>query len=780
MRSIYRIARTELANLFYSPVAWVLLIIFVVMSSMTFGGGLESLARTQEFGRSGLADVSSRLFYGRGGLWNSVVTFLYLLMPLLTMGVLSQEFNRGTFKLLYAAPITARQIVVGKYIGIMLYGLLLCAILLLYVMIGWILIDNFEWKAVLTGLLGLYLLYGLYASIGIFMSSLTNYQIVSAIGMFVLLTLLNMTSGWLQEYAFFRELTYWLALGDRTQTFIKGLICSEDVLYFILVSVMFLSFAILKLQLRRESVSIGNKVSRYAVIVFIVMLIGFITSRPLFKFYYDATLLKENTLTKTSQDIVSKLNGGLKITAFVNMFDPIYTIEKRNVLMDRNRYEQYVRFKPEIKMDHVFYYYQDTTSEDYKRQNKGKTFQQVVENTARMWQTRLRKYLTLEDFETEQKRRNIDLSKEDYYYVALLERENGRRTFLRVFNDAGRVPHEAEISAALQRLVGKVPKVGFLEGHGERSIKSDRNRDYRNSLVNKNLRSSLLTLGFDFESLDLTKKSGKELDSLDILVIADPRTAISQEELMSIERYIEQGGNLFILSEPKTYSSLQPLMTFLGLAFEPGALVQRPFDEYPANLLMCTTTDAVKTMGFCWLNLYASNHFSRRKSYIVMPNALSIKQIEDRGFRNTPIMVTRDSMVWNELQTVDFVNDTVRLDTDKGEYVGRRITAMALEREMNGKQQRILVLGDADCLSMGELGTIRRGINSANKYLILPIFQWLSNGQLPLDTRRPGAMDNVLYLGWESSKILEGILQWGLPILLFVVGSILLLRRRGK
>ena len=214
MRAIYKIARLELSNLFYSPVAWLLLILFVFVTGMGFAEVLERLARQQELSSNGLYAISKKLFYfTSGGLWLKVTKFFYLLMPLLTMGLVSQEFNRGSIKLLFSAPITGRHIVLGKYLGVMLYGLIMTGILLVYVIIAGSMVESFEWATVLTGLLGLYLLFGLYAAIGLFMSSLTVYPIVAAIGMFALLTVLELISGIWQEYAFVREITYWLSLG---------------------------------------------------------------------------------------------------------------------------------------------------------------------------------------------------------------------------------------------------------------------------------------------------------------------------------------------------------------------------------------------------------------------------------------------------------------------------------------------------------------------------------------------------------------------------------------
>ena len=67
--------------------------------------------------------------------------------------------------------------------------------------IAWGLVDSFEWQAVLTGLLGLFLLLGFYAALGLFMSTLTTYQIVAALGMLVMLAFLGVISEVGQEYA---------------------------------------------------------------------------------------------------------------------------------------------------------------------------------------------------------------------------------------------------------------------------------------------------------------------------------------------------------------------------------------------------------------------------------------------------------------------------------------------------------------------------------------------------------------------------------------------------
>lgn len=178
---------------------------------------------------------------------------------------------------------------------------------------------------------------------------------------------------------------------------------------------------------------------------------------------------------------------------------------------------------------------------------------------------------------------------EGYRFVVLLERENGEKTFLRVFNDAQRVPFETEISAALKRIGMKLPSVGFLSDHYARTITGDRNRDYSYMVSEKLYRSALINQGFDVVDVKLSRNS-QLLDSLDVLVVSEPREPFSEEELDKLYRYVESGKNLIIAGKPRTNSYLAPLMEKLGLRFEPGILVQKQdqiADKNAASMAFC-------------------------------------------------------------------------------------------------------------------------------------------------------------------------------------------------
>jgi ABC-2 type transport system permease protein len=191
MKTIYRIAKTELQSLFYSPIAWLILVIFFIQCAVTFNGTLGSLVTSMElYGRTGAA--TGGLFASRmGGLFPSIQSYLYLYIPLLTMSLMTREFASGSIKLLYSSPITNRQIILGKYFAMMVYSLVMLACVGTFCVLAMCVVDNLDIPYMLTGLLGLYLLMCTYSAIGLFMSCITTYQIVAAICTLTVLFLLS-------------------------------------------------------------------------------------------------------------------------------------------------------------------------------------------------------------------------------------------------------------------------------------------------------------------------------------------------------------------------------------------------------------------------------------------------------------------------------------------------------------------------------------------------------------------------------------------------------------
>src|SRR5690606_32531324 len=142
-----------------------------------------------------------------------------------------------------------------KYIAIVMYALALVGILGVFGGYAAVVIDQADVPLILCGMFGLFLLICAYGAIGLFMSSITSYTVVAAMGTLGILAVLSYVKGMWQDVEIVRDVTYWLAISGRSDTFIAGLITSEDVIYFLSVIALFLGFTIVKLQGRRQKVS---------------------------------------------------------------------------------------------------------------------------------------------------------------------------------------------------------------------------------------------------------------------------------------------------------------------------------------------------------------------------------------------------------------------------------------------------------------------------------------------------------------------------------------------
>ncbi|MBL1409179.1 Gldg family protein [Sphingobacterium faecale] len=763
MKTTLKIAKAELQVLFYSPVAWLILVIFALQTAIVYTGFFDLFARRQILGQD-LNNVTYAVFNSSPrGFLISIQTYLYLYIPLLTMGVVSREYNSGSIKLLYSSPINSYQIVFGKYLALIVFALTLIGILGIFCLHGAISIENFDYATVLTGLLGLFLLICAYAAIGLFMSSVTSYTVVAAIGTLGILALLNLMKGWWQEIPLLRDITYWIAIGGRSNTFISGLITSEDVLYFLIVIALFLTFSIIKIQLERKKSPLVSTMLKYGATIVVVCILGYFSSMPKFKTYYDATYAKINTLREGSQKVVEKMTGPLTIHTYVNMLEKNYSYAlpkfyKREV----ERFEKYLRFKPDIQVKHHYYYhrgdypYLETRFPELNDDERLDSLR-LLNN----WDFPIKRYDEIAD--------EVDLSGENFRFVHLLERENGERTFLRIFNDMQVHPSEAEITAAFKRLVMDLPKVGFVRGHGERESASNQDVGYNMIIEEKTFRHSLINQGFEFDSVSLAREVPNDIR---ILVVAEPRRPYSPTELQNLKRYIDRGGNMVIAGEPDVIQQMNAITEDIGVTFLPGTLAHADEEIQNDLILLKPTEEAAKFS-------YHLDEMKKSKYVLTMPSAAALQFDPSKGFEATTLFRTEPTGVWQEMNKFDNKDNLPTMDIEHGENEDEYSTVMALTRTINDKQQKILVTGDADWLSNGELGIRRPKVRAANYFLIVSAFQWLSDGEVPIDMRIAPAID-VKIKHSNTWGVLKNTLKIGFPLLLALVGVMIWIRRKGR
>ncbi|MBO9635134.1 MAG: Gldg family protein [Chitinophagaceae bacterium] len=766
MKTVFNIARAELQTLFFSPVAWLIIIIFTFQCSMGYTEHLESWQKyfAQGYKSSG---VSMDLYANQvGGMFYNILSYLYLYIPLLTMGLMSREFHSGSVKLLYSSPINNAQIVFGKFLSMMVYGLILIAIVMVYVLFSWSVIKDFEIRAIMVGVLGLYMVILAYAAIGLFMSSLTSYQVVAAMGTLAVLAALNFVGTLWQDVEFVRDITYWLTIGGRAGWFIVGMFTSEDFLYFLIVMGLFLVLSIIRLNAVRQKSRWTASSGKYALVISTALMLGYFSSRPLLMFFYDATSTKFNTLTPNSQEVIKKLDGDLTITTYVNILDDqnLYIAYPKAVLSDILRFRQYTRFKPETKLKYVYYY--DSVKNPglerrYPKLNMKEKLKKILETYE------MNEKLVVEP---EVVRKQIDLSGEGRTFVRSIERGNGKQTFLRIYDDQMVFPGETEITAALKRLtLDKLPKAGFLHGHGERDNTLEGDRNYNRFAADKPFRYSLLNQGFDVADVTLDKEVP---DDINILVIADMKVSLDTTEKKFLDNYIARGGNLLIAGETKRQTAMDELIAPFGVRFVPGQLVVKGKTQLPDFIVSKPTADAGDL-------IYILGEMHKYKLVVTMPGAVGLDYSTDKGFDVAPLLMS-DSLSWNEMETTNFIDDTVRLNPAAGEVQKAYPTALALSRKVGNKTQKIMILGDADCISNGEISISRQNIPAANFSLIRSAFFWMSDNEVPIDVRRPQSTDDAIALNKKSMFTSKLALVWVLPGLMILTALIGWVRRRSR
>ena len=118
MKKALRIARLELNTLFYSPIAWLLLIVLLVQLGIVYTTTMSEMEQAKQLYGGSFGFLTGQIFSGNSlSLLPSVLEKLYLYIPLITMGLMSREFSSGTIKLLYSSPIKVREIVFGKFMA---------------------------------------------------------------------------------------------------------------------------------------------------------------------------------------------------------------------------------------------------------------------------------------------------------------------------------------------------------------------------------------------------------------------------------------------------------------------------------------------------------------------------------------------------------------------------------------------------------------------------------------------------------------------------------------
>ncbi len=237
MRNIGAIMQRELLSLFCSPIGYIVIAGFLLINGVL-------VLWTGAFAPGKLASLRDVFFW--------MPWILTVIVPAVSMRMISEEYNSGTIESLMTAPVSDLQMVIGKYLAALSFFTIMLASTLVYAVLMGV-YGNPDWGTMLSSYLGLFLIGMGFMAFGVFASSLTSNQVVAWILGWVPLLLFACVAyfvvmkveGWLR--AVFQQVN---VIG-RFDDFSRGLVKLDGVAFFLAMTVLFVFLAVKVVESRR-------------------------------------------------------------------------------------------------------------------------------------------------------------------------------------------------------------------------------------------------------------------------------------------------------------------------------------------------------------------------------------------------------------------------------------------------------------------------------------------------------------------------------------------------
>ena len=235
----------EISGFFSNLTGYIVIIFFLLVNSMVmwvFPGELNIL-------ESGYAGLDTLFLI-------SPWVFLFL-VPAVTMRMIAEEKRLGTIELLFSRPVTEREIIYGKYFASVILVLLALLPGIIYYISVWTLGEttgNLDKGGTIGAFMGLFFLAAVYASAGIFASSLTDNQVIAFIIAVTICFILYLgldTVAYLPGFKSVDEFIMNLGINEHYKSISRGVVDIKDIAYFVAVIGILNEFTVFYLQSRR-------------------------------------------------------------------------------------------------------------------------------------------------------------------------------------------------------------------------------------------------------------------------------------------------------------------------------------------------------------------------------------------------------------------------------------------------------------------------------------------------------------------------------------------------
>lgn len=528
MRNIWTIFKKEFRSYFNSPIAYIVITVFLVLNSWLFFRGFFILNQ---------ADLRS--FF-------ALQPWLFLFfVPAITMRLWAEEKRQGTYEILLTFPVSDWEVVFGKFLaGFAFLAIAVFLTLSLPLTVSYL--GNPDTGPITGGYVGTLLMGAAYLAIGLFASSITVNQIIAfivgiTISFFFLIIgepiVLFSLPSWLVP--FFE----YLGLGKHFASVGRGVIDTRDIIYY---SSLIFFFLLLNTQVisSRKWKKTGTKSNllqggNFAAIVSIsfgiLILVNILSLRHFSRI--DLTEQKEFTLSDATKDLVSKLDDLVNINVYFTKDLPPHLMGLSQQVKDiLDEYRAYSHGNIQIS------FIDPAENKEIEQRVHILGIPRVQVNIFEKDQAQIKTV-----------------------YLGIAVNYEDKSEVIPVVQDVMNL--EYDLTAATKKVTGeKIPVIGFLTGHKEPSLY-------------KKFRGIRMALEKQYKVREVEIQQGQFIDSdIDTLVIAGPKD-VGEWDQFAIDQYLMRGGKVFFMLDHIRFeegslnvlphkSNLEPLLLKYGVRVE--------------------------------------------------------------------------------------------------------------------------------------------------------------------------------------------------------------------
>lgn len=244
---LFQVIRKEIKVLFASYIGWGMLAMFALVMGVLYTQSLSEYMQVM-LGHVPTVEQIGLTKYIGANMFSAASLLMLMFIPLLSMRLLAEEQKNLTMAFMLSAPISLAEIVLGKFLSLLSFLMLMLAYLVLIICILNLWTD-IDFGYIFANVLGLVLLIASFSAISLFISSLTRQPILAATLSFLVLILFLFLDQLFEQ----QTNTIWASLSmmQRYKSFAVGLLNTADIAFYVLVSGTFIFFTIRKLEHQR-------------------------------------------------------------------------------------------------------------------------------------------------------------------------------------------------------------------------------------------------------------------------------------------------------------------------------------------------------------------------------------------------------------------------------------------------------------------------------------------------------------------------------------------------